>query len=462
MTAPLALADGARGPHAWVGPHPPMAATSLMPADATNHRLAPEHHGAYRTVWVFERPLHSHQPWELLLDECVRLLGDTGVLVLRLAQSEGLSVFAVKRHLARNPFLDVGTESESRDTTAGDVFTIALTVARRHFPAYQDRRWTVGVLTSGADAGGAARFLRSVRRALGTREAELLVVGPEHPELAEFEVRHVGSGVGLVHPEIALKKNLLLEAATNSNVLISHARFEVAADFFDRFEEWGYDYDVATCLQTYEDGTPYPSYSAMPTRELRWQDPIEVRDLNVLLPGQYINGGLLILKKHVGEIGLCPVLFHNQAEDVEFSFALRERGVVPRVNHLATAVTFGVTPDYTRTFQLWDALPALSGSRAELVGAWTTAEEEFVDVLYAALLRRPASPTEKDAALSRLEQGGSRFRLACELAVTPSRDVVRRVGVLVRVAGSAPVRRRAGVSIARRTGREPILARRRG
>jgi hypothetical protein len=67
--------------------------------------------------------------------------------------------------------------------------------------------------------------------------------------------------------------------------------------------------------------------------------------------GHFINGGLIILKRHVAEVlNFNSLLLHNEAEDVELSFMLRSHGIVPRINPHSSAVAIGIPDSYTGTF----------------------------------------------------------------------------------------------------------------
>ena len=85
---------------------------------------------------------------------------------------------------------------------------------------------------------------------------------------------------------------------------------------------------------------------------MRWQQPVFDPSYSTLHDGHFINGGLIILKRHVAEkLNFNSLLLHNEAEDVELSFYLRSHGIIPRMNSYSSAVALGVPDSYTATFR---------------------------------------------------------------------------------------------------------------
>ena len=118
------------------------------------------------------------------------------------------------------------------------------------------------------------------------------------------------------------------------------------------FEKYGYDFDYITINQFYDSGEIYPGYAALPERELKHQYNIYDSTFSTIEKGQYINGGLTILKKHIHENmnGFNELLLHNEAEDVELAYYLRFHGIIPRINIFSTAYTIGVPLSRTAGF----------------------------------------------------------------------------------------------------------------
>ena len=77
-------------------------------------------------------------------------------------------------------------------------------------------------------------------------------------------------------------------------------------------------------------------------------------DYSILLPRQYLNGGLLIAKtRTLRDVRFNDLCFWEQGEDVELAASFRGSGLPPRVNFLSSAVTLGVTPEKTAAIKLY-------------------------------------------------------------------------------------------------------------
>jgi hypothetical protein len=70
-----------------------------------------------------------------------------------------------------------------------------------------------------------------------------------------------------------------------------------------------------------------------------------LREYSALYPGTFLNGGLFAIKTHVcRKLGLNPILYWEQGEDVEFTQVLRDHGLPPRINCFSSAETRLVGP----------------------------------------------------------------------------------------------------------------------
>ena len=59
---------------AWIGEYSPIRADEIAFQPMLNYRLSTTLHGMYDVVWIYEKELFSHDNWELVYDESLRLL----------------------------------------------------------------------------------------------------------------------------------------------------------------------------------------------------------------------------------------------------------------------------------------------------------------------------------------------------------------------------------------------------
>jgi len=107
---------------------------------------------------------------------------------------------------------------------------------------------------------------------------------------------------------------------------------------------------------------------------------LDCRDLDCLLPTQYINGGLIIAKtKTLRDVPFNELVFWQQAEDVELAHAFRSLSIPPRINVHSSAVTMGITPDYTKA----------------IVPFWGSSESDLRSHVFRLSLWKPGKTLEK-------------------------------------------------------------------
>ena len=329
------------GRHVWVGRFAPLDWPSVELGHGTNYRSSAAHHQRYDTVWLYEYGLGAHDitRLELILDESIRLLGEQGVLVLRYMREV---VPAVKKLLARRPNLTAEVE---REWMAPSEIISVVRVRREQLSHYRDRRWTFAILTTGGKEEAVVRFLRSVRDPAEGKGHEVLVCGPRSPAYDPYHVTYLDRTYRTDVAEIARKKNDIAAAAKHPNLLIAHDRYVLNPDFYAGFDRFGYDFDVATVRQWLDTGEEFPAYCALQKGDLTAIGPRMLRQYSGLYPGTFLNGGLFAVKTHVcRSLGLNPILYWDQAEDVEFSQVLRDHGLPPRINCFASAETRLVGP----------------------------------------------------------------------------------------------------------------------
>jgi hypothetical protein len=337
------------GPSVWIGDYPAFESHSVNIYKSSNFRLAPELHGRFKAVWLYERLLSDVSAWKVVLDEAIRLIDSEGVMIVRFQQNELLNIFEFKSFLGRSVVLE-SIEVLYESHVDGE-FTIALSLQRFNYATYKNKRWSFAVLTQGTKVDNVVRFCRSVRATNNGSEHEIIICGPENEHYKEFEVCYLDKKYDDRFAQIALKKNDIANVSSNDNLMIVHDRYELNDDFFDGFERYGYDFDFLTIRQFYESCDLFPSYLAL-SKRMKWSDVNYSEDESNFSDGSFLNGGLLIFKKNtLNRVRFNKLLFWNQAEDVELANAMIIHGVVPRLNLMATATTMGIDKSYTKTFK---------------------------------------------------------------------------------------------------------------
>lgn len=331
--------------HIWVGQNPPFDMPSVDLENATAFRVSPSLHQASDVVWVYERFISDFDSWKLALDECLRLIGESGLIVLRYRPNRAsFSNFGLKHFLFRRPGYTIEMLWEDgAHTETGFVATSAMRVRRQNLASYQPAPWTVAVVTQGTRIDNVVRCCQSVRDQDPDRRHEILIHGSSHPSYDQFGVHYVdpqAEDPGSV--TLGRKKNTIARAALHPNLIIAHDRYVLDAGFFDGFSRFGYDFDLCAVHQTYEDGEDYPAYCALNGPLLAWSPPVHCENYNVLHQNQYVNGGLMVFKTHtLRDLPFNDLLYWNQAEDVEVSHVFMESGIPPRMNYLSSATTIG-------------------------------------------------------------------------------------------------------------------------
>jgi len=339
----------------WIGKNGAFSMPMLNLALATNFRAASTFHGQYDNVWIIETPLSNIKAWELVLDEAIRLLKRKGKLIVKYeaGANSGFSNYAFKQRLFRNPLLTVSITEEKR---LEDGFSVTVfDIERLNFEQYQNPLWSFSIITRGDKVVNVVKFCESIRQQDAEFKHQILILGKPNEAYDPFQVTYLDDSQFRDElAEIAAKKNYIAQHALHENLLISHDRYTLSPDFLSGFDQWGYDYNVATVQQFYQTGDIFPAYCYLQGEQLRWAQPVGCKNYNHLQPLHYLNGGLFVIKRQtLLQVPMNSLLCWNQAEDVEFSYQLRQLGLPPRINVFASAVTLDITPDYTGTF-LWD------------------------------------------------------------------------------------------------------------
>lgn len=366
-------------------------------------RAEPSETGRYNIVLMCEVPLQDAS-WRVRLDSAIRLLGDTGSILIKFIQNETVSLPALKSFVFRK----WGIESEVifEEYESNFIYT---GFAIRKTKKFQSKTWTFGILTQGTKPDEVYAFCESVRR-WGGVDHELLIVGPENPKLDKFRVRYVKDKTNQNFAAISTKKNAIVQAAENENLCLVHDRFWLNDDFFTGFDEFGYDFEFVTVSQFHSSGKPYPAFCAMEDRNaLIWGKIHHVLDDRWTWTCNYLNGGFIIAKRELLlEFPFNNLIFHNQAEDVELARTLSNNSIVPRINYFSSATT-NVPDNLTTAFVQSNVEPI-----STVVENFVSREAKLLDALpetvYKKLIRSAI-----DFSLARAE--GKSFRKIAELII---------------------------------------------
>ena len=344
------------GNQVWIGVKAPFDMPTADMLGSSNYRVSSSHHHSYDVVWFFETLLDDvgKLGWKIVVDELIRLIGEQGRLIIRIRDRQVPSLPLLKMFLGRHVGIKAEIEYETHDELS-DIWTVVFRITRFDIEKYSAKDWTFAVLTQGKKTDNVIRFLGSIREhEPKPGDSEILIVGPQDESYEEYGVKYIDKKQFRddEYAEISKKKNVIIETASKSNLMIVHDRFVLGDDFFPGFEKWGYDFDFITVSQHTEDGQAYPEYAA--TNEyMRPSGQIWVKELRHLYDTQYLNGGLIIFKTHMAKkIHFNDMLMWGQMEDVELSQVCMEHGIIPRVNFVSEVMVLEVSKGYMASWKV--------------------------------------------------------------------------------------------------------------
>jgi|GEM_PF-1040786 len=329
----LSVQDGS---HFWNGTNHPPHSTAMDLNGCPAFRTPAAYHGKYDVVWSIEQPI-AMQGWKILVDELVVLLKPKAKLVLKYIQNENISIPSLKHYLFRKYGLKV---SLAYEVIEEGIFIAIFDIERIHADAQTQKGWTFGLLTQGKKIESVAQFCQTVRE-YGGDQHQIILCGPQNAAYTPYHVEYVDKEYSKIYGDISVKKNDIVALARHENLMLLHDRYYLNPDFFIGFDQYGYDFEFMTIRQYHQSGKIYPSFCAIADRgNLIWGQIIQTLNDKELWRQPYINGGLIIAKKHVLQaIPFNSMLFHNQAEDVELSRTVLNAGIIPKINLYSSAVT---------------------------------------------------------------------------------------------------------------------------
>lgn len=339
----------------WIGSFSPINSEVSNILHSTNYRSAPNLHQKFDCVWIYESMISDFLGWKILIDESIRLLKEDGYLVVRFVENSSISITSLKYFINSNINLEAEVFWEDYKPTLQSIFTIIFKIRRKNIKQYCDDKWSFAILTQGSKVENVVQFIRSIRSSDVDFKHQIIISGPKDERYSEFAVEYNEKSYSGDYAEISKKKNDIVKLARNSNILIAHDRYVLNADFFSGFEKYGYDFDFLTIKQFYESGSEFPSYCAVLRKDFIWSQPVKCGDYSFVSEEHYLNGGLMIFKKHtISTVPFNQMLFWNQQEDLELSKRMMLSGIVPRINFLSSATTVGISESYTASFRKED------------------------------------------------------------------------------------------------------------
>lgn len=320
----------------WAGLNPPLSwfsTTNAILENEKDHRLPNHLHQSFDFVYLLEKNLGEFKNWILITDEALRLLAPGGLLFIRMTDTPLLSIFELKNFInAWGKFLvyfDYSFPDGNR--------TLAFKNTKTEKRNCELKTFSFGVITNGHKLENLKSFLDSVLKITtdDCDEIEILVCGPK---IIENEIKHHSSLIKFIEEPndfksigwITKKKNMIVEASKNQNLIIAHDRYIFPSDFLQNLKSYGPDWSVLVCRQELTDNTRIPDWVTIGS-EWGWNTPgiLEYGDWSHY---NFINGGIIIAKNDI--LKKSPwneLLFWNQAEDVELTRTLKQNGTVPRL-----------------------------------------------------------------------------------------------------------------------------------
>jgi hypothetical protein len=342
----------------WAGKLTPSAGVTNSLAlfdEACDFRLPASEHGRFAAVYLVEYDLAQYKQWPLILDEALRLFqyGQRGALFVRFTETALLSAFAFAAFLRRRT--DFTFELEYQDASLNGVISYCIRCQREErAPALSS--FEFALITDGKRPDAVARFAASVAAIRGIEMIDwsIAVCGPaefgKQLATASKAIRYIDAPVEHeTRGWITRKKNLIVSTSGADNLLIAHDRYEMSNAFLEQMFEFGADFSVVVPAQRDDSGDAFPDWVTIGSQ---WsKTPCAMLEYGDYSPHAYVNGGVIIGKRHV--LAANPwseLLFWGQYEDVELSRAMTANGITPRLARQVQLRVTAMRPGYVHDF----------------------------------------------------------------------------------------------------------------
>lgn len=193
-----------------------------------------------------------------------------------------------------------------------------------------DIQWTFGIITGYQDIDRLSEILDNIH-SLQIPEYEVLVVGGGRGDYSHFDenVKFIDFDESIKPLWITKKKNLICEISQFENIVLMHDYHVFDKDWYEKFKEFGTDWDICSCPQYLINGKRNPMDWSL------WDKPDHGRAWGIEYDDwsqtqyMYISGGFFIVKKHVVlQEPLDELRGWNEEEDVEWSLRVRDKYVM--------------------------------------------------------------------------------------------------------------------------------------
>lgn len=323
----------------------------------SSFRLPSSYHQEFDVVFLLEEYISSFKQWPLILDEALRLLQPNGVLVIRIQENNFISIFELIYFLEKWGKGNLLLEDE---IIVGPDITLVLRFNVKERRCASLESFAFGMITDGRKPANVLEFVKSVLAIDNYKNihSQIFICGPESV-LADLD--DFADKVFLVkQPQkfsnkawVTRKKNLLVKAAkfkNLENIVIVHDRYKIAKDFILRLQDFGGDFDVLIPGQLTERGERIPDWVTLGV-STNWTPPgwLDYGDYH---PFIYVNGGAIVAKTEtLATTGWSDLLFWAQAEDVELTRRLQDKGITPRLAKDVKLITGTMRPEFVSSFE---------------------------------------------------------------------------------------------------------------
>lgn len=185
--------------------------------------------------------------------------------------------------------------------------------------------WTFGIFTTYEDVHRLNAVIESIK-ALNIPSVEILVAGSYQHDWskADLSVQHI-----ITDGWLPKKKNLVAKFAQHETLCLLHDYFLFDSLWYQAYEEFGYDWTIASNPQLLIDGTRHA------TDWILWDHPILPRYHSLDYKDwsktkyQYVSGGFMCVKRdflraHPFNEEMLP----GSPEDVEWSLRVRDKAII--------------------------------------------------------------------------------------------------------------------------------------
>lgn len=197
-------------------------------------------------------------------------------------------------------------------------------------------RWSFCLVSGGGKNDRIVDIIRQIE-AQRIPDYEILICGPKPCDDLPARVRVLDDSDLYLDSRIpiARKKNRLIREARYNNMVILHDRYTFPEDWYRRIAKQGNYFDLF-CIRILDEETQSKRVSDWIARKPGYdsfryvQDPYVLRpSYDEWYPGWNVNGGFMIIKKHVIEpVLLNPYLHWGEAEDGDLCDRLRQHGAI--------------------------------------------------------------------------------------------------------------------------------------